>query len=544
MSAYLDHEALTRHLHDLAAAHPSLVQVRSIGKTPEFRDIWWVIVGPEPDRARPTAWIDGNAHASELAGSAVALAIIAEFLAVHLGTSDLPAHQADRIREILLFAVPRISPDGAEAVMRTGQYVRSIPRDRRHDRSRPRWASCDLDGDGLSLVMRRRDPCGEFVESREVPNLMVLRAIEDEGPFYRLWPEGTIEGWDGDVVPDPGFLAEFDTDLNRNFPYDWWPEPKQIGAGRFPGSEPESRAVIEIASAHPEIFCWLDLHTFGGCFIRPLGDGPDSSMDGSDLALYRQLGRWTEELVGYPTVSGYEEFVYAPNTPTRGDINEFAYRGRGAVALTCEVWDLFRQVGLPRKKRFVDEYTQLDRADMEAIGRWDRDHNQGRVVRPWIAVEHPQLGPVEVGGLDIRYGVSNPPPERLAEVCGKIAAFWLRVASLAPAVRVEHTRDGDALRITVRNEGYLPTNALSSAKILPHVEPLWLELDGDVTGPKRHALGHLDGWGRGLHDGTDALYFQRGRGNGNERVVRVAARGRVTVRVGSCRVGWITREIG
>jgi hypothetical protein len=535
---YLDYAALTAQLQAWADAHPSLVALRSIGSTPEGREIWLLIVGPEPDRARPTVWVDGNMHASELAGSSVALAICAAMIEVNLGRSTLPDALQQRLREVRLFCVPRISPDGAETVLRTGQYVRSIPRDRRPDRQRPRWVSADVDGDGLSLVMRKVDPGGEFVASTEVPGLMVLRSPDDAGPFYRVWPEGWIEHFDGDHVPDPNFLGDNDTDLNRQFPYDWRPEPTQVGAGRFPGSEPESRAVIAFACDHPEIFAWLNLHTFGGCFIRPPGEVPDIQLDPSDLALYRELGAWTESIVGYPTVSGYEEFVYEPETPTYGDLNTFAYRQRGAIALTCEIWDLFRQAGIPKKRRFVDEYTQLDRADMEAIGRWDRDHNQSRIVRPWRAYKHAQLGDVEVGGLDIRVGITNPPPELLPDICDRIARFWCRVAALAPALSVRTRRDGDHLTVTVTNEGYLPTSALASAVALAHVESPWVEIDGEVIGPSRFSLGHLDGWGRGRHDGTGALYFLRSRGTTNQRTIHAVVRGDVRVRVGSCRLGW------
>jgi hypothetical protein len=523
--------------------HPDVARLQSLGRTPEGREIWLLTLGRDPDRIRPSAWVDGNMHASELAGSSVALAICAEVLAVHLGTSRLPEPIRHRVRDLLVYAVPRISPDGAETVLRTGQYVRSVPRDRRPNQQHPRWVSRDLDGDGLSLLMRKQDPGGEFVESAEVPGLMVLRTPEDPGPFYRLWPEGHIEGFDGHRVPDPNFLGDNDTDLNRQFPYDWRPEPKQAGAGRYPGSEPESRAIIDFACGHPEIFAWLNLHTFGGCFIRPPGDVPDIRMNAADLALYRELGEWSERIVGYPTVSGFEEFVYAPETPTYGDLNEFAYRQRGAVALTCEIWDLFRQAGIAKKKRFVDEYTELDRADLEAIGRWDREHNRSRVVRPWRAVVHPQLGPVEVGGLDIRVGVTNPPYELLADICDRISEFWCRVMALSPSVSVEAKREGDEVTVIVRNEGYLPTSALASAVGLPDVEPLWLEAEGDIPGQRRFELGHLDGWGRGRHDGTAALFFMRSRGNTNERCVRFLARGPASVRVGSCRVGWTTTSV-
>ena len=43
--------------------------------------------------------------------------------------------------------------------------------------SRPRWIPGDLDGDGLALAMRVRDPGGELVEAREFPGLLVERTL-------------------------------------------------------------------------------------------------------------------------------------------------------------------------------------------------------------------------------------------------------------------------------------------------------------------------------------------------------------------------------
>ena len=248
--------------------------------------------------------------------------------------------------------------------------------------------------------MRVRDPGGEMVESSEHPGLLLPRGIDDPPPYYKVYPEGVIENFDGSNVPSPYFLSDNQTDLNRNFPYFWAPDAKQEGAGAYPLSEVESRSVVEFTSQHPEIFLWLNLHTFGGVFIRPLGDKPDTKMNPQDLALFRQLGAWAEELTGYPMVSGSEEFTYEPDTPLHGDLTDYAYHQRGAVAYVVELWDLFKQAGLERKKRFVDNYTHLTRADMLKIAAWDRDKNGGRSILPWRKFAHPQLGEVEVGGID------------------------------------------------------------------------------------------------------------------------------------------------
>ncbi len=355
-----------------------------------------------------------NLHAGELAGSSVALAIAEDALRVHVDPEslELPPPVLERLRDVLFYVVPRISPDGAECVLRTGRSLRSVPRDARVERGQPRWSIGDLDGDGLALAMRVPDPGGELVESRELPGVLVERTIEDEGPFYKLYPEGTIENFDGRKVPSPFFLSDNPIDLNRNFPWSWAPGHEQVGAGPFATSEPESRGVVEFVTAHPEIFAWLNLHTFGGVVIRPPGDTPDSKMDMEDLAIFRQVEAWMQELTGYPTVSGYDEFLYEPDKPLRGDIIEYAYHQRGALAYVVELWDLFKRLGVEKPPKFVQFYERVSRTDLVRLAWWDRDENGGRVFPPWRPFQHPQLGKVEIGGIDPRVGIWKPAAAR------------------------------------------------------------------------------------------------------------------------------------
>ncbi len=557
-SEYLDHAALTAQLHAWADAFPHLCRVRSIGRTPEGRDLWVVTIGPEPDRVRPSVFVDGNMHASELCGSSVALAIAEDLLRLHLDPEaplhDLSPSVKGRLLDVLVHVLPRTSPDGAESILKTRRYCRSNPRDRRPNRQHARWISQDLDGDGLALSIRKQDETGEFVESSLVPDLMLPRTPDDPGPYYKLWPEGVIEGFDGATIPDPGYLGDNDVDLNRNFPWSWTPEPEQIGAGAYAASEPESRAIVELVTGAPEIFAWVNYHTFGGVFIRPLGHEPDSKMDPQDLALFRQIEAWADELTSYPTVSGYEEFLYEPDKPLHGDLSDFSYHQRCAISYVVELWDLFAQLGIPRRKRFVEHYTHMTRDELVRLGRWDAEHNQRRVVRPWRRVAHPQLGEVEVGGLDPTVGISNPPYEQLARVCAEHASHTLRVAALAPRVVIERLDvtpvDGDVRRVelVVANHGYLPTHVLSSAKKLPWNEPLHVTLRTEgcvVEGESRRELGHLDGFGRGLANDETSIFHYRSRGSTGRRTARffVRGRGRVVVRVGSCRTGFVERAV-
>ncbi len=57
-------------------------------------------------------------------------------------------------------------------------------------------------------------------------------------------------------------------------------------------------------------------------------------------------------------------------------------------------------------------------------------------------------------------------------------------------------------------------------------------------------IGHLDGWGQGLHNGA-SIFMPWTRGNVHEKFVTLVAegKGKLQVKVGSCRVGYQTLEV-
>jgi hypothetical protein len=201
----------------------------------------------------------------------------------------------------------------------------------------------------------------------------------------------------------------------------------------------------------------------------------------------------------------------------------------------------------------VDHYVQLERKDFLALARLDREENEGRVFKRWRKVRHAQLGEVEVGGFDARVGIWNPPLSRLADTCATQSAAFLRVAALGPRLTLEvvkkeklgtgHTQ----VEIRIANRGYLGTCGIPSARKLPISEPLRLTTAGaKLIAPAESIIeiGHLDGWGQGLFNGA-SIFMPWTRGNVHEKFVTLVAQGqgKLTVKVGSCRVGYRTLEI-
>ncbi len=69
---YYRYEELTQLLMAFDAEYAGLVQLQSLGKSYEGRDIWMIAVTNEatgPASEKPALWVDGNIHASEVSPS-------------------------------------------------------------------------------------------------------------------------------------------------------------------------------------------------------------------------------------------------------------------------------------------------------------------------------------------------------------------------------------------------------------------------------------------------------------------------------------------
>jgi murein tripeptide amidase MpaA len=500
-TTYLRPHEVEAALKGYAEEYPGLTALSSIGKSHEGREIWCLALTNKatgPDGEKPALWLDANIHATEVTGSMGALHVIQRVLSAY--------GQDERITQLLdtraLYVVPCLNPDGMEQALTSPVYVRSGTRRYPYEDERDGLYPDDIDGDGLILQMRVPDPDGGWKVSEKDPRLMRRRGPDEfGGSYYRVYSEGRIRNYDGLTVkiapPAQGL------DFNRNFPYIWAPEGQQRGAGPFPGSEPETRAAIAFLSGHLNVSGAISFHTYSGAILRPYSDKPDDKMLIDDLWVFKDIGKRGKELTGYPDVSVYHGFRYHPREVMNGAFDDWAYDQLGIYAFTVELWDMVGEAGI-KERDFIEWMRDHPEEDDLMLLKWNDEQLDGKGFVPWRPFEHPELGPVEIGGWIERRTFGNPPGHLLLKTIEPNTEFVIAQALMGPRLElreVSATPLGEGvylLRAVAANSGFLPTYGSKRAQEIRAVRPIEVRLtlpEGAelVAGEAFQEIGQLEG---------------------------------------------------
>jgi murein tripeptide amidase MpaA len=490
---------LTETLAAWAAEFPRLLTVESIGASYEGREIPLVTVtnlDTGPPLEKPAVFVHAQIHAMEFTGTTAALDLLDRLLHGH-GDDERVTHALDTRT---FYVVPRVNPDGAEAGLADGRFRRSSVRPYPRDEPEDGLHRDDVDGDGRVLFMRMRDPNGSWKAHPDDPRILVARRPDDfEGDFYRVLPEGSIRNWDGVTIPIAKPLEGLD--LNRNWPADWAPEAEQQGAGPYPTSEPEVRALVQAIVDRPNITGYVGYHTFSGVHLRPWSGRSDDEFPVPDLRAFELIGKEATRLTGYPAISIFHDFKYHPKMVIKGGDVDWVYDHLGAYAWVTEFWSPQRAAGIT-EDHFIDwirEHPDEDELKLVQLA----DELGGGYV-DWYPFDHPQLGEVELGGWDLVRFWFNPPLSRLESEVKPHADFALFLALVSPRLELrsfESTPVGDGayrLRLVLENTGWLPTNVSEKALERQAVRPIEVELElpeGSqvATGKAREEIGQLGG---------------------------------------------------
>ena len=509
LNRWLRFDELTTLLRRWEERYPDLIEVSSIGKTNEKRDIWLCTVTDSTTGAhdtKPAVWVDANIHATEHTGGAAALNLLDRLLRGF--KRDEKVTRALRTRTF--YIVPRLSADGAEESMKDSpRWVRSSTRPWPRDEQRDGLVMSDVDGDGRILTMRLRDDNGTWKASDDDARLLVPRAPDEDGPgpYFRLVAEGEIQNYDGITIRSAPPLAGLD--INRNYPHDWRPGDAQSGAGPFPTSEPEIRALVEAVVARPNICAYIQYHTASAVHLRPWSGQADDKFPTFDLRLFKTLGEVAEELTGYKMVSVYHGFRYDPKDVITGVSLDWAYDHLGLLAFVTEFWSPLKRAGIERDENDPLEWARKHPVEDDVkLLKWVDEHVPGGFV-DWYAFDHPQLGPLEIGGFDTSLLWRNPPLDMVEEEVTRHADWAIHNALITPRLTLREATAtavgaGAAgqkgtwrVRFAVQNAGWLPTNVTQKAVERRAVRPIEVEIEvpkgAEVVGDTKVEIGQLAG---------------------------------------------------
>jgi len=510
---YYPYQPLTEILQSLSEQHPHLLKLESIGKSYEGRDVWCAIVSNHSmgnHAERPAFWCDGNIHATEVSASSACLYLIHKLVTQYGCDANITRTLDTRT----FYIVPRVNPDGAELYFADKpKYLRSSVRPYPYDEEPlDGLIPEDVDGDGRMLQMRVPDPNGSWKAHPDEPRLLIHRdPTETGGTYYRLLPEGRLEDYDG--VTFAIAKNKEGLDLNRNFPAHWRQEGEQVGAGNFPGSEPEVYNLIKFITAHPNITGGMTFHTFSGVLLRPYGTESDETFPAEDLWTYKAIGKKGTELTGYPAISVFHDFKYHPKEVITGVFDDWMYEHLGVFAWTVEIWSPHRQAGLTEgfhaetkagAFKFIEWYRDHPVEDDLKMLKWADEIFGGEGFVEWKHFDHPQLGKIEIGGWNVHLVFRNPPPNKLEAEIAPLADWAIWHALISPEICLTSataTKLGDGaylVQMVIDNVGWLPTYVTKKALEKKAVRALVVEIElpeGATlkSGKARQEAGQLEG---------------------------------------------------
>ena len=500
---YYKYEEIYALLKSWHEEFPQLTKLYSIGKTYEGREMWMLEITNSATGAgddKPGYYIDANFHAGEVTGSAVVLYTINHVLGSY-GTDDMITGVVD---EKTLYLLPRVSADGSELYLTTPFMLRSSTRLYPFDEDQDGLHGEDINGDGRILQMRVRDEAGDWKVSEHDPRLMIKRGPDDiKGQFFRLYTEGHVKNYDGVEVKQP--RPRWGLDINRNFPANWDIESRQVGAGPFPLSEPETRAVAEFVSKSKNLAGAQSYHTTGGVHLRPFCTKEDAKLPPKDREAYKAIGEKGKEFTGYPHTSVLEGFTQDKSKPMRGIYMDWLYEHCGLLSWSTELWDIVGRAGI-EKKGMIAEINKTDKEkeqDQLKILQWNDANLEGKGFVNWSSFDHPQLGEIEIGGWDIKFVRQNCPHKFLEEECQKNMNFTFVHINALPQLKLRNVRCEQVetgvykISAAVVNQGYLPSSGSELAAQSGFTKPPEAKLEvpgGKVLTKETIELGHMPGF--------------------------------------------------
>ena len=458
LEGYASYVSLTEQLRKLDEADG--VELRSLGKSLEGRDIWLLVVGNGEVDKKPAIAVVGNVEPAHLVGSELALRAAQKLIAKSMTDDATKKLLAKRT----FYFIPRPDPDGSEKCF-TKPYREPAGNARQtdddQDFSTGEDGPEDLNGDGWITQMRIEDETGKLIEHPLEPRILVTADLKKgERGKYKVLTEGKDS--DGDEAFNED--AAGGVSLNRNFTFGY--KPFSAAAGPHAVSEPESRALADFLFERANVSVVFSFSTEDNLF-HPWKPDAQRERNRIKTTVLSSDAALLEHLAGeYKKLHGGSD---APASPeAAGSFSQWAYFHYGRWSLSARSWWVPKTEPPKQQEPASGDEKQKPAEDKRAADErnalnWlDRDKLDG--FAPWQSIEHPDFPgkKVEVGGFKPFYR-ANPPAKDLDALAEKHAAFLAMIPKWLPELAIVETK-GESLgggvhriSVTVINRGLLPT---------------------------------------------------------------------------------------
>ncbi|MFO1540322.1 MAG: M14 family metallopeptidase [Chloroflexota bacterium] len=307
-AGYTSYPELTRLLAELAAAHPAILEIRSIGRSAQGREIWAARITDHADdpvdaEGEPEVLVDGLHHAREHLSAEVAIDLVRVLVGRYGGTDPLGRRVTRLVDTRVIWVVPMLDPDGLA------------------------W--------DLSAPVRPWGPGGASWYAAWRKNRQPLRGTSAVG-----------------------------VDLNRTWGYRWGCCGGSSGSpsaedyrGPRPWSAPETRALRDLVLARatdgrPRIRVHASLHATGELVLWPWAytradrAGP---MTPQDLRAFRALGRELADAARFRPMQSSALY------PSDGDMIDWMYARGRVFSFTVELSPARGTMATPDRYYLPDE---------------------------------------------------------------------------------------------------------------------------------------------------------------------------------------------
>lgn len=473
---YFDYDEVTKCLKYFEKEYPDYVDLNSICVTEENKNVWAVtLTNKKTGNAldKPAFYMDGNHHAGEVTGAMACMHFVDAILNNNLTMLDTKT----------IYVIPKVSPDGSDCYLHSATKLRSV--NRLYLEKEPGLHASDMNNDGVIAMMRVKSKYGAWKVSDSNPLIMTKRLPDDvEGTFYNVYSEGYIDQYDGFHISIA--KPEYGLDFNRNYPFGWFVESRQPGAGKYPLSNPENKAVADFVIDHKNIGSVLTMHTTGGVLVYPPGTKPSSQASPEDMKMFKEIGQMATEEMGYPVVNIFDAFLTDTENYSSGAFDDWCYHTQGIPAYTVELWNVKERSGC--KEQWPVQYDKTNAEKEEEYTKvlnWIQQNSPDSIL-PWKEFDHPQLGKVEIGGIDFKFSCQNCPNDFLLQEVEKTTKFALRYVQALPSVTIDDVKvtklDTHTFKVEAifGNTGYLPTYICQEAKNIQVEQDLQITCSGHV----------------------------------------------------------------